>query len=379
MNSRKWLLLANPRFIFGKIMNSWGWSIKATLNMNNEEQLYEEMNRMLPHQLEKAKLMLDYLLTNKKEQRLTHQNYQEKIMEIKCIQCGSLNLKKNGHKNGTQRYQCKDCKKYFSITTNTLIEKSVIKGMLDIKPIYKIAKDANLSNTQVYSLEMRAYRILGEIYNKTKLKDVVQIDEKYFRVNFKGTKSQNMPRESRESGFQNLTSGISKDQVCVIIAMDSHDNIEIKVAGIGPASTEMLNNALKDRIEPNSIIVTDSKSSYIKFCEENNLVLKQIPTGKHTVDEIYNLGELNSFMSEIETYVSYEKRGISSRHLQQHLDFLKYRKLLSYTYEYLEHNEEMYKKILTIPLDLKCRNVCKTDLPFDIEEYKEWCAEHSLF
>ncbi len=50
-------------------------------------------------------------------------------------------------------------------------------------------------------------------------------------------------------------------------------------------------------------------------------------------------------MSEIENYVSHVKRGISTRHLSQHLDFIKYRKILNYTYEYLDRNIETYTSI----------------------------------
>ena len=43
-----------------------------------------------------------------------------------------------------------------------------------------------------------------------KLKGIVQVDEKYFRISFKGTKHEKMPRKTRHSGSQDLKIGIKK-------------------------------------------------------------------------------------------------------------------------------------------------------------------------
>lgn len=384
MNSRicrKWLLLANP-YIYIRQNNEFiGLANKGHFYDMDVKDIYDEINNMLPPQLEKAKLVIDNLIDNKNSRRLTNIDYQIRYKNIVCVKCGSTNLKKNGHKCGTQRYKCKDCNKYFSITSKTILNNSrikysqlkcVIKGILDIKPIYKIALESQLSKTQIYNLEMRIFSIIDDIYKNEKLREIIQIDEKYFRISFKGTKREKMPRPSRKSGSNDLTSGISKDQICVIVAIDSYDTIIIKVVGNGPASTEMIEETLKNKIEAGSIIVTDSKSSYIRFAKNNNFQLKQIPASGHNVEGIYNLGELNSLMSEIETYITHEKRGVSTKHLQQHLNFIKYKKYLKYTFEYLEHNEEMLKEIVINNNDIKCNNISKIELPFDLEEYKKW-------
>lgn len=341
----------------------------------DEKKILNEINEMLPSQLEIIKWFVDSLLENKIELKQTNQEYQKKFMSIKCPECHMNNFKKNGHECGTQKYRCKECGRSFTITSGTILDSSrinysqlklVIKGILNIQPIYKIAKDTKLSSRQIYNLEIRIFSILNNIYNDIKLKNVIQVDEKYFRISFKGTKTEKMPRKSRKSGSQNLKCGISNEQVCVIVAIDSCDNIIIKIAGNGPASIDMISSVLDGKIESQSILVTDSKSSYIKFARKNDLILKQIPNGEHNVEDVYNLGELNELMSEIETYVNYIKRGISTRHLQQHLDFIKFRKTLKYTIDYLEQNEEMYKDSIIYNTNLKCRGICKTSMPIDV-------------
>lgn len=151
-----------------------------------------------------------------------------------------------------------------------------------------------------------------------------------------------MSRDTRHSNSQNLKIGISNELMCIVVAIDESDNIIIKVVGNGPASSNMIEKALGGKICKNSILVIDSKNSYIKFAKDNNLTLKQIPEGKYSVDGKYNLSEINELILEMENYITYSKKGISSKHLQQYCNFIRYRKVLKYTVEYLERNEKMY-------------------------------------
>lgn len=81
-------------------------------------------------------------------------------------------------------------------------------------------------------------------------------------------------------------------------------------------------------------------------------------------------------MTEISNYL-FRKRGVSSRHLQHHMNFIRYRKILKYTIEYLEINENMFIDTLLLKVNLKSNEVYSTQLPFDIDEYKKWCDSHT--
>lgn len=334
-----------------------------------------DLEQLLPDELEKLSQFIDSLFDNKINKRLTNQEYQKNNLDIKCPCCGLNFFKKNGHKNGTQRYLCKNCNKSFSITTNTILShskikywqlKEFIKCLLDIKSISEISQQVKLSKTQTYYLEIKLFKALENVYNSIKLKGIVQADEKYFRISFKGTKHEKMLRKTRHSGSQDLKVGINKELACVVVAIDENDNIIIEVIGNGPASTEMLEKGLGGKIEENSILVTDSKSSYIKFAQNNNLILKQIPDGEYTTEEIYNLAEVNELILELDNYITHMKRGVSTKHLQQHCNFVKYRKILKYTVEYLERNEKLYKDAIILYSKVTNRSISNIELPFDI-------------
>ena len=61
------------------------------------------INKMLPPELIKVKKLIDALLETKPNERLTNLEYLERQKNIKCPIDENHHIKKNGHKNGTQR------------------------------------------------------------------------------------------------------------------------------------------------------------------------------------------------------------------------------------------------------------------------------------
>lgn len=347
-----------------------------------DEKLINTINKMLPPELNVAKMLIDSLVEAKPNKRTTNLEYLETKKIVFCPIDNTHRIKKNGHEKETQRYWCYDCKKSFTITNNTILKyskltyhqlKTLLKCMYDYKPLNETALEIGISETASFEIEIRIFDALEKINSNHKLKGVIQVDEKYVSTSFKGFPKEKMPRISRHNGEDNKISGISNDQVCIIVAIDEYDELLINVAGNGPASSLMIEKALNNKIEKDSILVTDSKNSYINFCNKNNLKLVQIPAGLHKVEN-YTINDVNEIMTEISNYI-FEKRGISSRHLQHHMNFIRYRKIIKYTIEYLEINEVMYVDTVLLVPRLKTKDVYSTELPFDIDEYKKWYSE----
>ena len=324
----------------------------------------EEFKNLLPDELEFIKEILDNLIITTKNNKNTNVKYHDK----NCIV-------KNGLKNNVQYYKCKNCNKFFSISTSTLASNislsynqllNFMLCLINYNTISETAKIVGISERSTYNIRIKIISTLNK-YKKSKLKGLVQCDEKYVRLSFKGTRKDKMPRKSRKNGQESRTSGISMDQVCILMAVDSYDNIFIKIVGLGPLSSDDLENNFSDWIEEQSILVTDSKSSYIKFAKDHNLILKQIPENKHTTKDGYHLGELNSLMSELDILLL-KCKGISTRHLQEYLDLFRFRKILKYTIEYLKQNKEMYNYTLLQTTNIKNKNVCRRQMPVDVSE-----------
>lgn len=343
-----------------------------------------KINNMLPSDLIKVKKLIDILLDYKINNTRTNLEYLKKSKTIECDINPNHRVKKNGKKDGVQRYYCNDCKKSIPLTKNTILEhlkltynqlKILLRCMYDYKSLTEISLEIGLCRTSVFELQIRIFSALEIIHNDEILEGIVQVDEKYERTSFKGFPKEKMPRCSRYNGKDNHISGISNDQVCIIVAIDEKDHLIIKVVGNGPASTNMINKALENRIKKNSILVTDSKGSYIDFAHRNNLKLIQIPEGNHKYKN-YHINDVNEIMTEISELLI-RKRGVSSRHLQHYMNFIRYRKIIKYTIEYLEINEKMYNDLILLVPKLKSDDVYTSELPFDTNKYKEWFTKYN--
>ena len=75
-----------------------------------------KINNMLPSDLIKVKKLIDILLDYKINNTRTNLEYLKKSKTIECDINPNHRVKKNGKKDGVQRYYCNDCKKSIPLT-----------------------------------------------------------------------------------------------------------------------------------------------------------------------------------------------------------------------------------------------------------------------
>ncbi len=133
--------------------------------------------------------------------------------EMFCKNCGCKLYKNGKTKSGIQKYICSGCRKTLSETTNTIIchsklsfeiWKNVIDNLLDGFSLRRIAEENYISLLTSFRIRHKVLYALKKIIKNTKLSGEIQSDEKYFSINLKGTKPQNMPRYSKKGLQQNL-------------------------------------------------------------------------------------------------------------------------------------------------------------------------------
>ena len=108
----------------------------------------------------------------------------------------------------------------------------------------------------------------------------------------------------------------------MVSSIDENDNLLLEIVGLGRCTTDMLKNSLGAKLDNAKSISADSASAYQEFCSNYKLVLNAIPSGFHS-NGIFNISEINGIHSQLETWFS-KFRGISTRHLQEYLDWFVY-------------------------------------------------------
>ena len=158
-----------------------------------------------------------------------------------CPICGSISIKKNGKdSNGNQRYYCHDCHRSFNDKTGTFLHWSHMaidqwKRFIDLEiSKVKLEDEAHFlgaSITTCFFMRHKLYNAATEIVSQQTLSENVEIDTEYFKINLKGTKTENMPRKSKERGNSAAFRGISHHKISVVCAIDSNDHMIMQVTG----------------------------------------------------------------------------------------------------------------------------------------------------
>jgi transposase-like protein len=250
---------------------------------------------------------------------------------VVCPHCGCIEgVSRNGHrKDGKQRYLCTHCGKSSVANTNSIVSgtrkdldtwKQFIRCMVNGYSVRKSAEVCGIHKNTSFIWRHKVLDALTKLSDKLQLDGIVEADETFFPISFKGNHKKSaftMPRESRKRGKSVSIRGLSKEQVCVPCAVARSGKAYGKITNLGRVSTKDLHNIYDDRIKENATICTDKMNSYVRFANTNGLNLVQLKTGK-SKKGIYNIQRINSYHSELKRFL-YPFKGVSTKYLNNYL------------------------------------------------------------
>ena len=287
-------------------------------------ELISLMLDLTDEQLEKVKMFILAHLKIAINPIATYENHT-------CPHCGSLHIVKNGKKRDKQRFLCKDCKKTFVPTTKTAAYKShysadvwtnYVGCMLSGLSVRKAGELVGIDYKTAFYWRHKIIGSLKEILDdKLTLQGIVEADETFFPVSYKGNHSKDgfiMPRKPHKRGERAKKRGISREKVCVSTMIDQNKNMQAEIAGLGRITTEQLEKL--NKIESNSILVTDKALAYIKFADNHRFELIRLKAGKEYKRGMYHLGHINAFHSTLKRFMR-GFNGVSTKHLSNYLNW----------------------------------------------------------
>ena len=116
--------------------------------------------------------------------------------------------------------------------------------------------------------------------------------------------------------------GISNQQIAVLTGIDKLGNTYLAPTCIGRIEPKHIEEQWDGRFSTDSILVTDSLRAYRTFANNNNIHLRQIPSGKHSSGP-FNLGTVNSYHSKLTAFMGIY-REVSSKYLDHYLTLFRW-------------------------------------------------------
>lgn len=248
-----------------------------------------------------------------------------------CYYCHSLRIVRNGHrKDGTQRYLCRDCRRSFTNRTDTFLSGShkqldlwmkYLLCMTEKKTLKESAMACGVSMGTAFAWRHKILAALKPSGKSVCLAGVVEADETYFNVSYKGnhtnSKSFEMPREPHKRGSSVHAKGLSSEKVCVACAVNTEGTALSGSVKTGKVSTECLTDAFGERILSGSVLCTDNEKAYIGYATDHRLRLVQMETDRRTKDGC-GIQRINAYHSKLKNFTRIF-RGVSSKYLDHYL------------------------------------------------------------
>ena len=243
-----------------------------------------------------------------------------------CPHCNSEKVVRNGTHRGRQDYKCKACAKHFSDLTHTPFRGThypdkwlpFMEHMVNGLSIRKSAKILGIADSTVFTWRHKVLTALKRM-ELDNFEGLLEVDETYFLFSEKGNKKI-AGRKPRKRGGSSKFRGISREQVCVVVARDRAKQTLAKVACMGQVSKVKANILLKPYVADVSAVCSDANSTWRCFAGDSGIDHVELNASKkqRVIRRIYHIQNVNAFHSRLKKWIDRFK-GVATKYLDNYL------------------------------------------------------------
>ncbi len=291
----------------------------ASLSETNKRMTLARLKKMMPSE----ELSVDEFIENLRDKRFRK--------GFACPRCHSEKVIRNGKPNGRQKYKCNDCTRIFSDQTHTPFRGThypdkwlpFMEQMINGLSIRKSAKALEIDPNTVFTWRHKVLTSLKRM-ELDEFEDLLEIDETYFLHSEKGSRSI-VGRDPRKRGGTAKRRGISREQVCVVVARDRSKRTQARVACMGAINRAQADILLKPYIGSVSSVCTDANGTWGAFAGGNkiNHVVLNASKKQRVKKRIYHIQNANAFHSRLKMWINRFK-GVATKYLDNYLTWFRF-------------------------------------------------------
>ena len=310
------------------------------------------LNHLSPVELSFIRTGIDKLYKEKVTPDTTNYENIESHVQ-RCPHCGSVHFVKNGfNPKHRQKFRCKDCRAVFMATTGTMFTHSrtsfntwstFIPCELNGLTLEQQTVATELSIVTCFNMRHKLYKAISKVQENAVLSGDAELDPSYTSINLEGT---------------------SHHKICIVAAIDEHDNMLFKIGGLGRESFQILNQYRK-HFSDSTKIISDDSHSIQTFVSKNGFRSDVIPSGAYVSPNGNTVSSVNELHADAKNLVR-QKHGVSTRHLQGYLDWIVFKKKLKYTLDMRKWRSETYMESMMEQIPFICRDIVKLPMPIDL-------------
>jgi len=244
-----------------------------------------------------------------------------------CPRCQGKQLYRHGTRNGLQRFRCRACGRTFNSLTGTPLARLRHKEkwldfsecMLDSRTVRKAAARVEVAKNTSLRWRHRFLK-LTKADRTACINGIAEADETFLLESQKGAR--NLQRPARRRGGKASKRGISKEQVCILVARDRSGGTVDFVTGRGPVTVVQLKEHLGPVLAPDTLLVTDANQAYQAFARQQGISHEyvNVSAGEHTRGAVH-VQNVSGYHSRFHKWLR-RFNGVATRYLPNYLGWL---------------------------------------------------------
>lgn len=240
-----------------------------------------------------------------------------------CPHCQSERLGRWGRQSGLQRFRCRDCGKCFNALTGTPLARlrhkecwlDYSQALIEGLTVRKAAARCGVDKTTSFRWRHRFLTDVAEL-KATGLTGIVEADETYFHLSFKG--SRQLPRPPHRRGHAIHQRGTGDDQVPVLVLRDRHGaTTDFKLT----AATQIEEAPILGQVvASDAVLCTDGGASLRGAARQAGIAHRalNLSAGIRVLAGVYHIQNVNAYDSRLKGWME-RFHGVATKYLKNYL------------------------------------------------------------
>ena len=244
-----------------------------------------------------------------------------------CPRCQSARVVKNGHKCGKQEYLCRECRKTFVSTTNTIMANShqpievwegMIRDTVSFEALDYSAERLEISHDCAFHMRHKILHALEDVgieYAVT-LDGITELDETFVLDSYKGKKlPDSVDRKPRKHGEGAQKKGLSHEFICICAGVERGGPAMAMTVNRAKPSSREIQDVFVGHLSETALALCDGHRSYAKLGKAVGCSVKIVDAEDN--HKFFHLNTVNSFHSFIKKRYSFY-RGVATKYLNRY-------------------------------------------------------------
>ena len=241
----------------------------------------------------------------------------------KCPHCQSERLGRWGRQSGLQRFRCKDCHKSFNALTGTPLARlrhkerwlDYSQALIDGITVRDAASLCGVAKTTSFRWRHRFLTDLADLKAKG-LTGIVEADETYFPLSFKG--SRQLPRPPHLRGHETNERGTGEEKVPVLILRDRYGATTDFKLNVASQAEEL--PIISQVIESDAVLCSDGAASLKGAAHQAGIAHRALNMSKgiRILAGVYHIQNVNAYISRLKNWMA-RFHGVATKYLQNYL------------------------------------------------------------